>query len=207
MKILLISDTHNSHPSVYEEDIDILIHLGDATNSGSRREFQYFSEWWDSIEAKRKIFIPGNHEVFYFREIRDKGRDAVKSWLPDNVTVLINEPVEIEGLKCYASSITQPVFKDKLYWAWEEFEEERRNFFGKIPGGLDLLLTHSPPFGVLDQVPGSGSVGCKVLREQVEKVKPKFHVFGHIHEQGGGEMQFNEILCFNVATKKKVLKI
>jgi Icc-related predicted phosphoesterase len=207
MKILLVSDTHNHHPQIYEEDLDFLIHVGDSTNTGSRREFEHFAEWWESVNAKHRLYIPGNHEVFYFRELREKGRDAVKDWLPSDVKVLINEAVELEGLKFYGSPNTAPIFKDKLYWAWEEFDAEREKIFNGIPTDLDFLLTHTPPFGVLDQVPGDGSVGCKFLKEIVERVKPRYHIFGHIHEQGGNEVEINGTTYINVATRKRILEI
>jgi hypothetical protein len=52
--------------------------------------------------------------------------------------------------------------------------------------GVDILLTHGPPYGILDQVIGSReSVGCKHLYRAVERARPALHVFGHIHEGYG----------------------
>ncbi|KAL2822853.1 hypothetical protein BJX63DRAFT_417291 [Aspergillus granulosus] len=52
--------------------------------------------------------------------------------------------------------------------------------------GVDILLTHGPPYGMLDQVIGSReSVGCKHLYRAVERARPALHVFGHIHEGYG----------------------
>jgi Icc-related predicted phosphoesterase len=48
--------------------------------------------------------------------------------------------------------------------------------------GTDVLVTHGPPFGVLDQSrPTTDHLGCEELAEVVEKVAPRLHVFGHIH--------------------------
>lgn len=201
MRILAVSDTHNHHPCIYD-DTDLLIHCGDATNTGSKYEFEIFSEWWNSIEAKYKIFIPGNHEVLYYNRIREKGRESVKEWLPSNVIVLINESIEIEGLKIYGSPVTQPVFKDRLYWAWEEFDDQRQKTFDLIPDELDILVTHTPPFEILDYVIGAGHVGCRFLKSILSNKKCKYHLFGHIHEHGGQSLAIGSIQYYNVACSK-----
>ncbi|KAE8144982.1 hypothetical protein BDV25DRAFT_134184 [Aspergillus avenaceus] len=57
-----------------------------------------------------------------------------------------------------------------------------------VPEGeeVDIMLTHGPPYGILDKVVGShASVGCEHLFHAVERVKPRLHVFGHIHEGYG----------------------
>lgn len=47
-----------------------------------------------------------------------------------------------------------------------------------------MLLTHQPPLGRLD-VNGGRHYGNAVLRERVEQVGPRFHLFGHVHGAGG----------------------
>ena len=49
----------------------------------------------------------------------------------------------------------------------------------------DLLVTHGPPKGILDLTPRGEPVGCEELREAVRRVKPRLHVFGHIHHAYG----------------------
>ena len=60
---------------------------------------------------------------------------------------------------------------------------ERAREYGRIPRDTDILITHGPPYGVLDQSPVEylEPVGDKELREAVIRVKPKLHVFGHVH--------------------------
>ena len=56
----------------------------------------------------------------------------------------------------------------------------------KIPSSVDILITHMPPYGVLDENAGKVKAGCKdLLRLVTEKLKPRIHVFGHIHESRG----------------------
>ena len=56
-----------------------------------------------------------------------------------------------------------------------------------IPDDTDVLITHGPPFGILDYVEygGQGSVGCPHLMDRVHQIKPKYHIFGHIHDMYG----------------------
>lgn len=57
-----------------------------------------------------------------------------------------------------------------------------------IPEGLDVLVTHGPPYGVLDACISGERVGCKHLKERLDrlgKAAPKVHVFGHIHHSFG----------------------
>jgi Icc-related predicted phosphoesterase len=56
-----------------------------------------------------------------------------------------------------------------------------------IPDNTDILVTHGPPYGYLD-IPGGQNalrVGCEMLRYRVDEIKPKIHVFGHIHGSYG----------------------
>jgi Icc-related predicted phosphoesterase len=61
-----------------------------------------------------------------------------------------------------------------------------REKWALIPEGTDVLITHGPPFGILDWTARGERVGCEDLLEAVRRVKPRLHVFGHIHE-GYGE--------------------
>ena len=56
-----------------------------------------------------------------------------------------------------------------------------------IPDGVDVVMTHGPPKGILDLCP-QGNVGCGNLRRALHRVKPKMHCFGHIHEGYGIEV-------------------
>lgn len=94
-------------------------------------------------------------------------------------------------VRVYASPYT-PEFCE---WAFAYDRGEDRYDADKgarnpVPPGVDVMLTHGPPYGVLDQVvPGHESVGCEHLYRAVERVKPRLHVFGHIHE-GYGARRF-----------------
>jgi Icc-related predicted phosphoesterase len=72
--------------------------------------------------------------------------------------------------------------------------------WSKIPQGIDILLTHGPPFGILDRVQAGDRVGCEDLLRHVERVRPAIHCFGHIHEAYGfrklnGTLFLNPSIC------------
>lgn len=52
---------------------------------------------------------------------------------------------------------------------------------------IDLMLTHGPPFGILDAVAANENVGCEHLFKAVQRCRPRVHCFGHIHEGWGAE--------------------
>jgi Icc-related predicted phosphoesterase len=50
---------------------------------------------------------------------------------------------------------------------------------------VDILVTHCPPYKILDKADSGKHGGSKALRNKVLEIKPKFHLFGHIHEGSG----------------------
>ncbi|MEZ4309947.1 MAG: hypothetical protein R3F14_18060 [Polyangiaceae bacterium] len=61
-----------------------------------------------------------------------------------------------------------------------------------------MLLTHGPPHGVLDLTSGHENAGCEDLRAALDRVRPRLHVFGHIHE-GAGTQLVDRTLCVNAS--------
>jgi Icc-related predicted phosphoesterase len=113
------------------------------------------------------------------------------------INYLCDSGVEIEGYNIWGSPWTP---KFGYGWAWNAYVSEGEAIITKgtwikekwdlIPGNTDILVTHGPPYGYLDKVLDftlgcSRSVGCQELREAVDEVCPKAHIFGHIHEGAG----------------------
>ena len=75
----------------------------------------------------------------------------------------------------------------------------------KMPVSLDVLITHMPPYGLLDENAGKVKAGCKdLLRLVTEKLKPRIHVFGHIHESRGWTW-LGETLFINASISRGAL--
>ncbi len=181
MQIIFISDTHGQHANLQlpklEVDKTMLIHTGDISKLGKEDEVKDFLEWFGKQDYTYKVFIAGNHDFLF-----EKNPTLAESFVPKNVVYLNNSSVEIEGIKIWGSPIS-PRFYD---WAFNcDRGEKIRKYWKQIPTDTDILLTHSPPYGILNQTFQGLQVGCEELIQFVEKIKPKIHAFGHIHEAYG----------------------
>ncbi len=178
MKVIFISDTHTKHNDVILPDGDILIHAGDVSSMGRENEINDFIKWFKELPHKHKIFVGGNHD-FFFEKAETQ---IVQNKIPKNVTYLDDSACSIEGLNIWGSPI-QPEF---FNWAFNRKRgKEIKKHWDLIPNNTDILITHGPPYGVLDKTSDGEHVGCEDLRNKVFEINPKIHVFGHIHEEYG----------------------
>jgi Icc-related predicted phosphoesterase len=139
-----------------------------------------FIHWFNGLNYKYKVFIAGNHDFYFERRTVAE----IKSLLPENCFYLCDSEVEIEGVKFWGSPIT-PWF---LNWAFNRFRGKNiRQHWALIPADTDVLITHGPPAGILDATVHGNSTGCADLLQKIVEVKPKFHLFGHIHEAYGAK--------------------
>jgi Icc-related predicted phosphoesterase len=176
MKIVCISDTHSLHRQFQIPEGDILLHAGDISKRGRLPEIVEFNDWLGTLPHPHKIIIAGNHDFLFEQE------PLVAKSLISNAIYLEDSGVEIEGLKIWGSPMS-PWFFD---WAFNrERGEEIRRHWQMIPADTDVLITHGPPFGILDLTIHSKQVGCEDLLEVVKNLKPQIHLFGHIHEAYG----------------------
>lgn len=177
-RLILLSDTHERHEEVRVPDGDILIYAGDMTMHGEFQELSRFNKWMGALPHKHKIVIAGNHD----RTL--ELQPALARPLLDNVTYIQDELVEVEGIKIYGSPWT-PIFHSG-YWRFHtKSDEERKLRWSMIPEGLDVLVTHGPPRGILDGTLEGDEAGDLQLFEAVQRARPRIHVFGHIHEDYG----------------------
>ena len=76
---------------------------------------------------------------------------------------------------------------------------DANQYWDQIPAGLDVLIPHGPPCGILDQTAPAGEhLGCVELLKAVEAEKPKVHIFGHIHG-GAGTFENGDTRFINAA--------
>lgn len=198
MKLTFISDTHGQHESLELEGGDILVHAGDLSKQGTEWEIKKFLEWYSKQPYQYKIFIAGNHD-FFFEEHTEA---EIKQILPDNLTYLNDSGAQISTLNFWGSPI-QPTF---FNWAFNRDRgPEIAKHWAMIPAITDILITHGPPYGILDQTERGALVGCEELLSVVTERKPRIHVFGHIHEAYGikkiGSTQFINASVLNLSYK------
>jgi hypothetical protein len=121
------------------------------------------------------VVIAGNHDFAFERT------PEARTWI-SRATYLQDEEVTVAGLRIWGSP-WQPRFFD---WAFNlDRGEPLRQVWSQIPAGIDVLVTHGPPRGILDRTARGEPVGCDDLLAAVGRVRPRLHVFGHIHEAYG----------------------
>lgn len=189
MRIVCVSDTHNCNEAIAVPDGDLIIHAGDATVNGTEAEVDAFIDWFSNLPHERKIFVAGNHDWLFERD-----ELASKKLLSRGVIYLEDSITKVKGLKVYGSP-WQPRFFD---WAFNlNRGDELAEKWKLIPDDIDILITHGPPMGILDEVPrqwGIENTGCEELKRRVAEIaehgRLKLHVFGHIHCGYGTHEEF-----------------
>lgn len=205
VRIVCISDTHNKRPKV--PIADILIHAGDLTETGSFDEVQAELAWLASLPHKHKILIAGNHDVLLDDAFLNKyperryGQSKTRHdldwgdvmYLQDSsITLDIGTPPDgaASGLTSrkitifgspwtpqYGASAFQ--YRPSDYNHWEDI-------FSSIKTAPDIIVTHGPPRLHLDQR-DFHRAGCPYLAQEIRRLRPLLHVFGHIHAAYGQE--------------------
>jgi predicted phosphodiesterase len=183
MRIVLISDTHGLHRRIGPvPDGDLIVHAGDCTDRGEAEDTSDFLDWFQALPHRHKVLIAGNHDFLFER---DPAR--AESLIPPEVSYLRDSGTEVGGIRIWGSP-WQPWFHD---WAFNlERGDELAAKWRLIPADTDLLVTHGPPHGVLDQTIDRPPrwVGCEALTARLAELPSvRLHVFGHIHEAYGQE--------------------
>jgi len=192
MRIVCLSDTHCRTDAIDVPDGDMLIVAGDVCLSGNDNELASFDAFLERLPHRHKLFVAGNHD-FPFAKVSTKEARA----LLKNATYLENSGMEIKGVKFWGSP-WQPEF---FNWAFNlPRGPQLAEIWAQIPHDTDVLVTHPPPYGILDRINTGEHVGCEDLRRALQRVKPKTHVFGHIHEDRGvveqnGTTFINACIC------------
>lgn len=180
MKILHISDTHGCHRRLHDlSQADIVVHSGDFTMNGSEQEALDFMNWFCDLPYPQKIFICGNHDECLY--------GATIDGLDGNVHYLCNSGIEIESLKFYGV----PMFMGVC------ITDRQTRHYANIPDDTDILITHTPPFGILD-FDDNINYGSEELLSRISVVRPRLNLFGHIHARHGIKV-FNGITFSNGA--------
>jgi Icc-related predicted phosphoesterase len=191
MNLTFISDTHSLHDRMPPLGSgDVLVHCGDFSGHGNLDDARLFAIFMAAQDFTHKIVIAGNHDWCF----EDKRRKTAESILAAKGILYLNDTgVEIDGVKFWGSPV-QPEF---MNWA---FNRQRgadiRYHWDKIPNDTDVLITHGPARGILDRCDNGFAAGCDDLLQAIQRVKPKIHACGHIHEAYGA-LEVGETIFIN----------
>ena len=213
-RLVFISDTHSVHGKLGSLPAgDVLIHAGDFSMARPAKpgEYKDFFDWFVGQPHQHKILISGNRdqlmdsaakvrlvvrlshsfsylqhkpaEIFWTKQIQEyvKGDSSVVYLEDEGHVINIDEEFRIS---LYGSPWT--AIHGKPGKAFQIGRTDLRKKWEKIPASVDILITHMPPYGLLDENAGKVKAGCRdLLRLVTEKLRPQIHVFGHIHESRG----------------------
>jgi len=208
MTITHISDTHGQHANLQIPTCDVLIFSGDySAGKGNLADLLDFLGWFEQQSAKLRLFVAGNHDLVLDKQEAQKhkaagntfgylralegytsAQDLIKNY---NVTYLCNTGVNYEGLTFYGSPITPSFHRET--WAFNaDRGEEICKYWNGIPSTTNVLITHGPPYGILDVTTNQKGdayehAGCQDLMNVIKKrlFSLKLCCFGHLHEQFG----------------------
>lgn len=215
IKVVCISDTHTHTEGLVLPPGDVLIHAGDFSKTGLLEEVKMFNDFLAKQPFAYKIVIAGNHDLTFDsanypsvlkrKLLKNKpnfpggchSEDLCKETkkLLSEAIYLEDSGVEILGKRFYGSpwSPEKSMTCFKLPRGPAMLEKWRQ-----IPADIDVLITHTPPFGVLDRTKLGVNAGCQDLLGELKRIKPKVHVFGHIHD-GFGTLERDGVKFINAA--------
>lgn len=220
-RLVLLSDTHTLHarytPFIVEAQADILVHCGDFCRyHGTLDEVGGFAEWCRMLlrkgYVKHIVAVAGNHD-----EVLDATCPATKRGSSSNpslarerleaagVCYLQDRGATVGGLRFYGTPWVEYVGEYGFQWDNRGREEE---IFQRIPEGLDVLVTHTPPHGILDamvRINEDGTTwmentGSTALLSALRRTRPRVNAFGHIHPRHGLHLTPFGTLCVNAAS-------
>lgn len=181
MKVTALGDLHGYLPD-FKNEGEILFLLGDYTARSLLSQWDDFFSWVKDAPYNFKVMIAGNHDHYLdYMEKAEKIRDHEERF---GFTYLSDSGTTHKGFNIWGSPWV-PYFEEinMMASAFTLEEEELTPIYEKIPDNIDILLTHAPPLGILDKIRApTPHVGSAELYLAVEKVKPSYHFFGHIHE-------------------------
>lgn len=197
MRIVALSDTHGFHKFLNVPDGDVLVHAGDFSMAASYRDVVEFTEWLDDLPHKHKIVVPGNHDIYVH------GAITLCEELFRPVHLLIDRAVTLDGIEFFGSPWTPSIFEPSRWvFDYPKGSNRARRIWKNVPF-TNVLITHGPPQGILDEIPKEDchpgetpNVGDPFLREYVETFGPMVHIFGHIHE-GHGSVKSGDLGQFH----------
>ena len=177
LQLTIISDTHSMQDKLGHLSGDVLIHCGDMFNMFSENDddFERMDDWFAGQDFDLILCIGGNHDY----ELQKRAGYVDQPFR--NAVYLEGRSYEFEGVTFFGAPWVPDLYGQAFYTE----DKELAGKWADIPRNVDVLITHTPPLGVLD-VSSSGLVlGCQYLRKVVEQVKPKVHCFGHVHGSSG----------------------
>ena len=185
VRIIVLSDTHRMHRKLGKlPDGDILVHCGDWSNwATAAADTADFNDWLKEQPHALKIVVAGNHETNL-----SSGSPMGNRAIITNAVYLQGEEFVVNGIKFWGGPWNPARGFTKRANGFSISPRQSAQNWSKMPDDVDILITHCPPYGVLDRKEKNQNVtymGCPQLLDHVIRVSPMLHMFGHCHYESG----------------------
>ena len=193
MKLLLFSDLHSDFRGAAKlvelsQKVDVVIGAGDFCVA--RRGLDKIIAALSAIQ-KPAVLVPGNAESY--AELAQ----VCLSW--PSAHVLHGSRVDFDDVSFYGIGGGIPMTPFGA-WSYDFSEEEARQLLQDCPSGA-VLISHSPPRGVLDRSSGGQSLGSEAVRETIGAKKLQLVVCGHIHGSAGQKDRLDQTIIINAGPR------
>ncbi|ALU12467.1 hypothetical protein EYM_04125 [Ignicoccus islandicus DSM 13165] len=123
-----------------------------------------------------KQWLESLHDINYFVIAGN-----VDHWLMNEALKEASKPMDFRGLRIDGCSLVPYT----PFGTYREGSEE--DVWECLPHEADILVSHTPPRGVVDvsNYHGGGHVGSTSVRKWIEEKQPLLSLHGHIHESRG----------------------
>lgn len=189
MRLLYFSDLHNDIAAARDvvEDsakVDVVVGAGDYCNI--HRGLDATISILGEIE-RPCILVAGNAES------TEELRSACETF--PHLYVLHGNSTTVDGMTFFGigGGIPTTPFGD---WSYDFSESEAEQLLRPCPAGC-ILVSHSPPKGVLDVSSRGLSLGSTAISAVIQHRQPIAVVCGHIHESGGKRAMLGSTVVVN----------
>lgn len=213
MKIFATSDLHGMLDGLDPSGCDVVVIAGDFAKLNRLDKWGFldqkkwvedrFIPWTQKHPEIEFVVVPGNHDIIFdmskilpFSDLNFNVR------FPNNVHLLVNRGIEFKGMNFWGTP-NVPIINYR--WAFESSGTELIDKFNRIPKGVDVLITHSPPriggkyIDASLQYGGTKFFGSGELTDAIFNKNPKFVFCGHIHSGSHEPCEFHKTTIYNVS--------
>ncbi|MEM4389489.1 MAG: metallophosphoesterase family protein [Candidatus Micrarchaeia archaeon] len=197
MKLLALADIHADESAadrlrmrISKNSYDAVLIAGDLTNRGPVSFVQELLSFLDRAYA-----VHGNMDP-----------PEVASLLDERGVSIHAKRVSLGGYAIVGLGGSNPT---PFSTPTEYSEEEIASLLAKLPiNSKTILMTHAPPYGLLDTVGEDMHVGSQSIRAIIEQKQPLLNICGHIHEcEGEGELGKTKVVKLGAAEMGRAAEI
>ena len=198
MRLLVFSDLHRDKAAARSivdraEDVDVVVGAGDF--AVMREGIEDVMDILREID-RPTVLVPGNGES------DDELRAACRGW--ETAHVIHGDLVTIDRVEFFGIGAGIPITPFGS-WSFDLSEQEAESLLAPCPADV-VLVSHSPPYGHVDQA-GGAHLGSQAVLETIERVSPRLVVCGHIHGCWGRRSTVGSTPILNAGPDGHVLEV